>query len=270
MRKGFIYTDKDNVRGGKKYCEGDTVLSDRYPIPGGIGFFENMFDCFGNGHAFVPGFHMAEVAICGDVVADKHGNLTTNKVVVLSSFPVDRLMESEGTMLEIATRDGGILKYVKEPSAELQMACVATTPSMLSIVKQTKELCLCAVSHNGKGIRFAKRQGNDVCRAALMADPYAIKYIRKPQKWMYRMALDEDWHCLSVIGTPSEEICLYALEKSWEALQYMHPQTDKVIRKALSIDRRAMAFVELGERNRICLSRYTSTYEAELLRELGY
>lgn len=149
-----------------------------------------------------------------------------NKSFILNANP------SEETKQHVISKSPRQIKYLKDPSPELQLVAAKTLPNIgAEINNPTKEVQLIAVKNNGLNLiqisdNLGKDPDEDVQIAAVKNDGLGIKGVRNPSEAVQRAAVEENGDALRFIienlgGLPSMAIQKAAVANAYDALTWI-------------------------------------------------
>lgn len=154
----------------------------------------------------------------------------------------------EAQKLALVKANGLALKYVREPSEEMQILGVQQDGLALSHLTQrlavSEEVCLAAVMQNGLALEFVPDPSDAVIRAALQQNASAIRCLREPSEEYQMLAIERDCFALGDVPSPTERVQLAAVKKFGVTIKYIDHPSDAVQFAAVRQDTDAILFIE--------------------------
>ena len=182
--------------------------------------------------------------------------------------------------LEAVKSMGLALEYVKEQTHEICLAAVKNTGYALQYVKeQTPEICLAAVEETEFAFHHVKKQTPEIVLAAVRGEHFhgkidftnrdilialaknghyhwgitRVSYITEiPEEYrdeeLYLLAVSNNGDVLEDmdIESQTEKICLAAIKNKPTSIQYVKKQTPELCIYAVTLDKKAMEYVDLS------------------------
>ena len=85
---------------------------------------------------------------------------------------------------------GELIRFIDNPSEEVQLAAVKENPHSIKYIKNpSQEVQLAAVEKNPYSIRYIKNPTQKVQLAAVEKNPHSIRYIKNPTQKVKKTAL---------------------------------------------------------------------------------
>ena len=110
-------------------------------------------------------------------------------------------------ILEVVTRNGAALRYVKDQTPEMCQAVVSKKCHYLrDVIDQTPEMCLEAVKQDGYVLMFVKNQTPEICIAAVKQYGRAITFVKDQTPEMCLEAVTQDGSNLQFVKDPTPTI----------------------------------------------------------------
>lgn len=139
---------------------------------GNFGYYEDLYNIFKMRHP-----EWAEWA-----VIDKALNFT-GKELDESNENISVILNtaSEEKQIEVVTRYGGAIQYIKNPSEAVQMAAVQEDGLSIHYIENpSKAVQLAALEEDGRAIKYIKNPSEEIQLAAVRQSGWAIDYIEHP------------------------------------------------------------------------------------------
>lgn len=142
------------------------------------------------------------------------------------------------TWLALVSKDGFILRHVKEQTPQLCLAAVRQNGEALQFVNnRTLDICMAAVRKNAGALRFMNNLTLDICLAAVKNNHHALEYvpenIQKQHPDICMAAVKSYGDVLCWVHTQTPDICMAAVKSYGYALRWVHTQTPDICMAAV-------------------------------------
>lgn len=139
--------------------------------------------------------------------------------------------------LEVVSKMGWVLQYIKTQTPELCMAAVKNHWYNLKYAKQqTPEMCMIAINQDAEAIRYVEDRTYDLLSAALRKNGYVLQYIREQTPELCMIAVCNHPIALEFVENQTPEICMTAVQHFGSSLKYVRIKTPELIRAAILQD----------------------------------
>ena len=93
----------------------------------------------------------------------------------------------------IVSRNGRMLKYVKEPTEKICELAVSQYGLALQYVKkQTEKICELAVFRSGSALQYVKEQTEKICELAVSQNGLALEYVKEQTEKICELAVKQN------------------------------------------------------------------------------
>jgi hypothetical protein len=159
----------------------------------------------------------------GENVIDMGNKLKARRIILSNKRCV---WKDEDICLKIVQKNGYMLRFVKNPTHEMQIAAVSNYRyAIMHIDKndQTEEICLAAVKLDGSALLHCAYKTEAVCIAAVKNDPRIIKSVSNKTEDICLEAVEQDGFMLKHIpkDKQSKKVCIVALLQNPFAVKYI-------------------------------------------------
>ncbi len=191
-----------------------------------------------------------------------------NKELGEKYFEYLELVSKEGGMLEITNevffteelfiravrQDGCALEFVPKNQQTYQICYEAMHSNDTAVLAyavehlQTEELCLKAVQHYGKNLRYVLPQFKtfDVCYAAVQQDGWSLKFVPEHLhlKEMHKAAVRQNGLAIKYVKQQCEDICKIAVQQNAFAISDINydSRTEEICRLAVQKEKWYMQY----------------------------
>ena len=145
----------------------------------------------------------------------------------LFTKPVEK--QTEEICLIAVQKAPNVIKYVKNPTDEINKTAIYNNPRCLEFIKeQTEELCILAVSKKGTVLEYVKEQTPAICSTAVRNDPEAIQFVEDQYEDICITAVRSNGMCLRFLKAQTPYVCTTAILNNPKAIQYVQNQTSEL------------------------------------------
>jgi hypothetical protein len=132
--------------------------------------------------------------------------------------------------LEAVKENAEALRYIKHPSEFIQEAALKSDifTAFSYIDNPSDELILFSLKQSGYILSKIKNPSRAMQKVALRSDGYAIKSIINPDDELIKIALKQCGDCLEYIDNPTEEQQIIAVKQSSLVIQHIKNPSEKV------------------------------------------
>ena len=119
---------------------------------------------------------------------------------------------------EDLSKNGLLIKDVKEKTEELQIIAVKNNPLSVEYIENLSEALW-------NSLKYIKNPTEKIIKRALEVKGWAIQYVENPTYEMKLLAIESDFDSIRYIDNPEEELQKKAIEKYWGAIKYIKNPT---------------------------------------------
>lgn len=159
-------------------------------------------------------------------------NINNNDCVINDSYiwQYDNMELTEEDHIRYIKQNPSYFTSIKDPSERVKLAALKEDGDLIRHIKNpTKEMCLTAVETSPNALIYMNYPDEDIVIAALVVDGRAISLVNNPSEEMMYVAIFSDPMAIKYIKNPPTELILIALEKSGKVIDYLDFKTDEYI-----------------------------------------
>jgi ribosomal protein L24E len=136
------------------------------------------------------------------------------------------------------------LSDVKNQTPEICLLAVSNDGRALLFVKnQTDEIALAAVKQQGYALERVKNQTPEIALAAVIENGLALQFVKNETRELVLAAINNDADAVYFVSNVTDEIALAAVTRKGALLQIIINQTEEIALAAVSQDGHALQFV---------------------------
>lgn len=139
---------------------------------------------------------------------------------------IEEIDDNEEYKLFIVKNNGTNIKYIKNPSKNVQIEAVKDTVFAIKYIENLHEdVALMCVKSSWNALELIKEPSDNVIEEAIKTKGWAIKYITNPSEKLQLIAVGKDYDAIKYIKDPSEEVQIRAIDNYYAAIKYIEKPT---------------------------------------------
>ena len=157
----------------------------------------------------------------------------------------DELIKKYGTEKKMVEKDPFSIRYIKNPSEDVQLAAVKQDVDVIEYIQNPSEkVQLAAIKQGFWAIKYIRNPSEKVKLAAVQQSGYAIEYIKNPSEEVQLAAIQQLPQLITRIKNPTEKVQLAAVQIDPQLIEYIENPTEKVQLAAVEQDGNALKYIE--------------------------
>lgn len=169
---------------------------------------------------------------------------------------------SEQVQLAAVKKHGSFIRQIANPSEKIQLAAVSTDPGSLEYIRNPSEnVKMIAVGRNPMAIKYIDNPSEEIQLVAVKKHPRSISEISFPSEKVQMAAVQGDYKAFRYIEDPSEAVQLLVIETAPELIRYVHEPSEAVQMLAISIEPNTLAHIK-NPTERVQMKAVTENQEA--------
>ena len=170
-----------------------------------------------------------EIEADGEILEASNTKMVCSKIRLVREILLEE-WQTEENFLKILKIDGRAIRFIKNPTLEVQLEAVKQNGYAIEFIKNpTLEIQLEAVKQNGYAIEFIKNPTVEVQLEAVKQNGLAIQYIKKPTVEIQLAAIKQNGYVIKFIEKPTIEVQLEAVKRSEWAIKFIENPAPEVL-----------------------------------------
>ena len=154
-----------------------------------------------------------EIEADGEILEASNTKMVCSKIRLVREILLEE-WQTEENFLKILKIDGRAIRFIKNPTLEVQLEAVKQNGYAIEFIKNpTVEVQLEAVKQNGLAIQYIKKPTVEIQLAAIKQNGYVIKFIEKPTIEVQLEAVKRSEWAIKFIENPAPEVLTYLQKK---------------------------------------------------------
>lgn len=150
----------------------------------------------------------------------------------------------EKLRLFIVKNNGNNIKYIKNPSREVQKQAITNTPLCVKYIENVdEEVGIICVKSLWNSLELINNPSEKIVKEAIKTKGWAIQFVENPNEELQLLAVNKDYDAVKYIENPSEKIQLAAIENYYAAIRFIKNPTLKAKIKAISLNGEAINYI---------------------------
>lgn len=146
---------------------------------------------------------------------------------------------------DILKRYGWLIKFIKDPSEELQIESVTRGSYSIKFIKNPCDKAVMLAIKGDPGlIKHIKSPSEEAQLAVVKYSPYYIRWIEKPSEKVQLEAVRQDHDAIRHIKNPTNSVQLEAVKNSWLCIKYIEDPSEKAQLVAVKSNKHAIHFIK--------------------------
>src|SRR5471030_15166 len=136
----------------------------------------------------------------------------------------------------IVKNNGNNIKYIKNPSKEVQKQAIKNTPLSVKHIKNVdEEIGMICVKNLWNSLELINNPSEKIIQEAIKTKGWAIQFVKNPIEELQLLAVSKDYDSIKYIETPSENVQLAAIENYYAAIKFIkNPSLKSKIKAVIS------------------------------------
>jgi len=144
----------------------------------------------------------------------------------------------------IVKNNGNNIKYIEEPSREVQKQAIKSTPLSVKYIKNIdKEIGIMCVKSLWNSLELINNPINEIIEEAIKTKGWAIQFVKEPSEELQLLAVSKDYDSIKYIENPSENVQLAAVENYYVAIRFIKNPSLKAKVKAVILNGEAINYI---------------------------
>lgn len=146
--------------------------------------------------------------------------------------------------LFIVNNNGNNVKYIKNPSKEVQKEAIKNVPlSVQYIEKIDEEIGIISVKSLWNSLGLIKNPTEEIIKEAIKTKGWAIQFVKDPSEELQVLAVEKDYDAIKYIKNPSENVQLKAINNYYTAIRFIENPTLKAKIEAIRLNGEAINYI---------------------------
>lgn len=146
--------------------------------------------------------------------------------------------------LFIVKNNGNNIKYIKNPSKEVQKQAVSNTPLCIKYIEDVDmEVGIMCVKSLWNSLELIKKPSKEIIEEAIRTKGWAIQYVKNPSEQLQLLAVMKDYDAIKYIENPSEKVQLAAIENYYVAIRFIKNPSTKAKVRAIKLNGEAINYI---------------------------
>lgn len=150
----------------------------------------------------------------------------------------------EELKLFIVKNNGNNIRYIENPSKEVQKQAVKSTPLCVKYIENIdEEIGVMCVKSLWNSLELMKNPSERIIEEAVKAKGWAIQFVENSSEELQLLAVSKDYDAIKYIENPSESVQLAAIENYYAAIRFIKNPTQKAKVTAVMINGEAINYI---------------------------
>lgn len=146
--------------------------------------------------------------------------------------------------LFMVNNNGNNVKYIKNPSKEVQKEAIKNVPlSVQYIEKIDEEIGIISVKSLWNSLGLIKNPTEEIIKEAIKTKGWAIQFVKDPSEELQVLAVEKDYDAIKYIKNPSENVQLKAINNYYTAIRFIENPTLKAKIEAIRLNGEAINYI---------------------------
>lgn len=146
--------------------------------------------------------------------------------------------------LFIVKNNGNNIKYIKNPSKEVQKQAISNTPLCIKYIENVDtEIGVMCVKSLWNSLELIKKPSKEIIEQAIRTKGWAIQYVKNPSEELQLLAVSKDYDSIKYIESPSEKVQLAAIENYYVAIRFIKNPSIKAKVRAVKLNGEAINYI---------------------------
>ena len=144
----------------------------------------------------------------------------------------------------IVKNNGNNVRYINNPSKEVQRQAIKSTPLSIKHIKNVdKEIAIICVKSLWNSLELINNPDEDIIEEAIKTKGWAIQFVKEPNEALQLLAVSKDYDSIKYIENPSENVQLAAIESYYAAIRFIKNPSLKAKLKAIILSEEAINYI---------------------------
>ncbi|OOM16420.1 hypothetical protein [Clostridium saccharobutylicum] len=170
-----------------------------------------------------------------------------NILLKLKSNPsyIKELSEADEELKLLIVKDNGNnIKYIKNPSKEVQKEAIKSTPLSIQYIENVnEEIGILCVRTLWNSLELINNPSETIIEEAVQTKGWAIQFVKNPSEKLQILAVNKDYDAIKYITNPSEIVQLKAIENYYAAIRFIKNPTLKAKIKSIKSNGEAINYI---------------------------
>jgi hypothetical protein len=178
----------------------------------------------------------------GDMYMDREEilvKLKNNPEYIQELVDVDEELE-----IFIVNNNGNNIRYINNPTKEVQRQAIKKTPLCVKYIKNIdEENAIMCVRSLWNSLELINSPSEVVIEEAIKTKGWAIQFVKNPSEKLQILAVSQDYDAIKYLENPSEKVQLAAIENYYTAIRFIKNQSLKAKIKAIQLNGEAINYI---------------------------
>ena len=150
----------------------------------------------------------------------------------------------EDLNLFLVKNNGNNIKYINNPSKEVQKEAIKNVPLSVQYIDDIdEEIGIISVKSLWNSLGLIKNPTEKIIKEAIKTKGWAIQFVENPSEELKLLAVEKDYDAIKYIKNPSEAVQLKAISNYYTAIRFIENPTLKAKIEAIKLNGEAINYI---------------------------
>lgn len=144
----------------------------------------------------------------------------------------------------IVKNNGNNIRYINNPSKEVQKQAIKNTPLCVKYIKNVdEEIAIMCVRSLWNSLELINSPSENVIEEAIKTKGWALQFVKDPSERLQLLAVNQDYDAIKYVENPSEIVQLAAIENYYTAVRFIKNPSLKAKIRAIQLNGEAINYI---------------------------